>query len=67
LLLLTKKLELEVLAESAELVTFKSCFPDRVQYLIGEMKKIKLEYVDDYFVLEMDLPEWLVLSCAQKP
>jgi hypothetical protein len=31
------------------------------------MKKIKLEYVDDYFVLEMDLPEWLVLSCAQKP
>lgn len=66
LVILSKKLELEVLAENTELVTFKPCFPDRVQYLIGEMKKLKLEYVDDYFVLELDLPEWLSLFCSQK-
>lgn len=64
---LSTKIELEMLAENAEIVTFKPCFPDRVQYLIQEMKKLKLEYVDDYFVLELDLPEWLELSCSQKP
>ena len=62
---LSEKLELEILAENNELVTFKTCFPDRVQFLIGEMKKLRFEYVDDYFVLELDLPEWLVLSCSQ--
>jgi len=59
---IAKKLELEVLDQSIDLITFKPCYPDRVQFLVTELKKMNLEYVDDYFVFEIDVPEWLQFS-----
>jgi hypothetical protein len=58
---LSSLLELEILDENSDLISMKPCYPDRCKFLIDELKKEKLEYVDDYFILEIDLPAWLSL------
>lgn len=55
---LIKLLGIEVLDENEHLVSFKPCFgSDAANNLINAIKDLGLESVDDYFLIEGDLPD----------
>jgi hypothetical protein len=59
---LEKVLGIEKLDENDSLVSFKPCFGgEAANNLMEEVNKLGLEYVDDYFLIEGDFPEWLSL------
>jgi len=59
---LVKVLETEILDENDKRLSFNSCFGrEAANNLIGELSKLNLDYVDDYFLIEGDYPDWLSL------
>lgn len=47
------------LDESEDLISFGPIFPDSLDELHGRLVDVGLVYVDDFFELIMDYPDWL--------
>lgn len=59
---LIKTLNIKTLDDNEYMVSFQPCFgSEAVNNLIKELEAIGLVYVDDYFLLEGDFPDWLLL------
>lgn len=55
-----------VLDESADLISIGPIFPDALDECIQRIKGLGLEYVDDFFELAFDLPDWIRLHGSLK-
>jgi hypothetical protein len=62
-----KKTEATLISQDEALVSFGPCFGEETgNRIASRIEALGFEYVSDYFVFNLDLPEWISLSANSK-